>query len=425
VVFVFATTEPQKINQFAAPILSRCQRFDFRRIGVADIVSRLRGVLDQEGSGAADEALRIIARKADGGLRDALSILDQVISLTGGDVDAVSVRRVLGLVEEDRYLELLDILRDQRHGDVFVLVEGLIDEGYDLVEFYHGLMDTLRALLRLRLSPDARLDLPEGVRAQLLERAASFQPGDLVRMLASAAELENQGSLRRSPNPRLPIEMLLLRMSFLDRTVDIEELIRALGGAPPRPSGTPHREDAAPPGVEGSSPGGGGPGRRWRGGPPAVSVAEPTDAGGPRPDPRAPAGTAGGASPAEIEPSASAAEGWARWLEAASTVPAGLGPFLRSAAVTEGADGSIEVSMPAGPAVERLGRAAVIDQVRSGLTPYLGRAPVLVIRTGEEPKVGAGRLTEEAVREDTLRALYRQEPRLRRAVEELDLELMD
>jgi hypothetical protein len=81
--------------------------------------------------------------------------------------------------------------------------------------------------------------------------------------------------------------------------------------------------------------------------------------------------------------------------------------------------------MPAGPAVERLGRAAVIDQVRSGLTPYLGRAPVLVIRTGEEPKVGAGRLTEEAVREDTLRALYRQEPRLRRAVEELDLELMD
>jgi len=425
VVFVFATTEPQKINQFAAPILSRCQRFDFRRIGVADIVSRLRGVLDQEGSGAADEALRIIARKADGGLRDALSILDQVISLTGGDVDAVSVRRVLGLVEEDRYLELLDILRDQRHGDVFVLVEGLIDEGYDLVEFYHGLLDTLRALLRLRLSPDAPLDLPEGVRAQLLERAAFFQPGDLVRMLASAAELENQGSLRRSPNPRLPIEMLLLRMSFLDRTVDIEELIRALGGAPPRPSGTPQREDAAPPGAEGSSPGGGVPGRKRRGGQPAVSVPEPTDAGGPRPDRRAPAGTAGGASPAEIEPSASAAEGWARWLEAASTVPAGLGPFLRSAAVTEGADGSIEVSMPAGPAVERLGRSAVIDQMRSGLTPYLGRAPVLVIRTGEEPKVGAGRLTEEAVREDTLRALYRQEPRLRRAVEELDLELMD
>jgi DNA polymerase-3 subunit gamma/tau len=425
VVFVFATTEPQKINQFAAPILSRCQRFDFRRIGVADIVSRLRRVLDQEGSGAADEALRIIARKADGGLRDALSILDQVISLTGGDVDAASVRRVLGLVEEDRYLELLDILRDQRHGDVFVLVEGLIDEGYDLVEFYHGLLDTLRALLRLRLSPDAPLDLPEGVHAQLLERAASFQPGDLVRMLASAAELENQGSLRRSPNPRLPIEMLLLRMSFLDRTVDIEELIRALGGAPPRLSGTPHHEDAAPPGAEGSSPGGGGPGRKRRGGPPAVSVPEPTDAGGPRPDRRAPAGTAGGDSPAEIEPSASAAEGWARWLEAASTVPAGLGPFLRSAAVTEGADGSIEVSMPAGPAVERLGRAAVIDQMRSGLTPYLGRAPVLVIRTREEPKVGAGRLTEEAVREDTLRALYRQEPRLRRAVEELDLELMD
>src|SRR5688500_16096691 len=92
VIFVFATTEPQKIAQSAAPILSRCQRFDFRRIGVSDIVTRLEGVLGQEGVSAPEDALRIVARKADGGMRDALSLLDQVMSLTGGEIDADAVR---------------------------------------------------------------------------------------------------------------------------------------------------------------------------------------------------------------------------------------------------------------------------------------------------------------------------------------------
>src|SRR5690606_24742703 len=139
------------------------------------------------------------------------------MSLTGGEIDTEAVRRVLGLVEEERYLEVLDILREGRHGDVFELVDRLVDEGYDLVEFYHGLLDMLRVVLRLRLSPDADVDLKEGLRADLAERAASFEPTDLVRMLASAAELESLGSLRRSPNPRVPIEMLLLRMSYMDR----------------------------------------------------------------------------------------------------------------------------------------------------------------------------------------------------------------
>ncbi|HSM60844.1 MAG TPA: DNA polymerase III subunit gamma/tau, partial [Longimicrobiales bacterium] len=195
VLFVFATTEPQKIQQAAAPILSRCQRFDFRRLGVAEIVGRLQVVLEREGLEAPEEALRIIARKADGGMRDALSLLDQVLALTGGHVEDESVRRVLGLVEEERYLELLDVLADGRHGDVFALVERLMDEGYDLVEFYHGLMDILRTVLRLRLSPDVALDVREDLRGAFSERAARFAPGDLVRMLSAAAELESNGSL--------------------------------------------------------------------------------------------------------------------------------------------------------------------------------------------------------------------------------------
>jgi DNA polymerase-3 subunit gamma/tau len=342
VIFVFATTEPQKIQQAAAPILSRCQRFDFRRIGTSDIVSRLQGVLAQEGVDASDDALRIVARKADGGMRDALSLLDQVLSLTGGTVDADSVRRVLGLVEEERYLELLDIVRQARHGDVFTLVDGLLDEGYDLVEFYHGLLDVLRTLLRLRLSPDVPLDLRDDLRTALLERAHSFEPADLVRMLGTAAELESQGSLRRSPNPRLPIEMLLLRLSFLDRTVALEELLRAFGGEAPT-GGAGGARGGAPPAVGGGS----------------AQVRTTSRAGAARAQGATPeALEARGPSHAPMTAAAAADPGsaWQAWLEAGRGVP---------------------------------------------------------------------RVTEADVREGALNALFRQEPRLRRAVEELDLELME
>ena len=408
VIFVFATTEPQKIQQAAAPILSRCQRFDFRRIGVGDIVSRLADVLGEEGAGAPQEALRLIARKADGGMRDALSLLDQILSLTGGEVDVESVRRVLGLVEDERYVQLLDILVEGRHDEVFVLVQDLVDEGYDLVEFYYGLLDVLRVLLRLRLSPDAQVDMREDVRAQLAQRAGSFEPGDLVRMLTAAADLESQGSLRRSPNPRLPIEMLLLRMSFIDRTVGLEELIRALGGAPPTAGGA----------GRGGPVGGAGASTTSRGA--TGAAATPPEARGTNGrtdvDPR-PA-----AAPARAS---SALEAWERWLEDGRSVPRGLTAFLRAAEVREREPGHLTIRPLAGPAVERLGRPEILAEIRSGLETYLAAAPTIDVEV-EEPGAGnARRVTQNEVREDTMRALIRQEPRLERAVEELDLELME
>src|SRR5688500_2789356 len=156
VIFVFATTEPQKIQQAAPPILSRCQRFDFHRIGTADLVRRMGEVLSAEGIEAADEVLLPIAQKADGGMRDALSLLDQVLSFTEGSPTFEDVRRVLGLVGDELFLELMDIVAEHRHADVFSFVGRLQGDGYDLAEFYRGLADFLRALLLVKLSgPDA------------------------------------------------------------------------------------------------------------------------------------------------------------------------------------------------------------------------------------------------------------------------------
>jgi DNA polymerase-3 subunit gamma/tau len=419
VIFVFATTEPQKIQQVAAPILSRCQRFDFRRIGTSDIVARLQAVLAEEGVSAPEDALRIVARKADGGMRDALSLLDQVLSLTGGTVDAESVRRVLGLVEEERYLELLDIVREGRHGDVFGLIDSLLDEGYDLVEFYHGLLDVLRTLLRLRLSPDVPLDVREDLRTSLLERAQAFEAADLVRMLGTAAELESQGSLRRSPNPRLPIEMLLLRLSFLDRTVTIEELLGALGGSPPAGGAGGGPSAGA---VSGAAGGRGasrtGPGRA------PTAASEPAPSSAAPPAAPAPAAEPSPASPSEVH-FPDAASAWRGWLESGRGVPRGLGAFLRPASVTEDADGKIRVRGLAEPAVERLRDGAVLKAVRDGFALFLGRLADVVVDDRPGARAASSRVTEAEVREGALKALFRQEPRLRRAVEELDLELME
>src|ERR1700720_3332068 len=114
VIFVFATTEPQKIAQAAAPVLSRLQRFDLKRIGLADIIRRLSTVLEKEGVKASDDALSMIARAADGSMRGAPDLTDQVLSLGDGSITPARVRGALGLIPEDEFLELLTVVAEHR-----------------------------------------------------------------------------------------------------------------------------------------------------------------------------------------------------------------------------------------------------------------------------------------------------------------------
>jgi DNA polymerase-3 subunit gamma/tau len=285
VIFVFATTEPQKIQQAAPPILSRCQRFDFHRISTPDLVGRLRTVMAAEGLEAGDDVLLPIAQKADGGMRDGLSLLDQVLSFTEGAPTASDVRRILGLVGTEVYLELFGILSGRRQADVFRFVGRMLDEGYDLTEFYRGLADFIRALLIVRLGGGEPESVPGHLKPATAEMAGRFAPGDLLRMLAQVAELDADGRFRKSGEQRILIELLLLRFAYLESTVSIEDVMAALGGR----------------GGSGGNGGGGGDGGS-RG-----SVA-------PRPSPEAPAArpfersTAPAASPVASAPPAPPAE---------------------------------------------------------------------------------------------------------------------
>src|SRR5215213_150864 len=151
VVFVFATTEPQKIAQTAAPVLSRVQRFDLKRIGPADIRARLERVLREEKVVADGDALAMIARAADGSMRDALSLADQVLAMGEGEILPQRVRDALGLVAEDEYVALLDVIAERRAGDVFAFVARLANAGIDFGQFLTGFGDILRALLAVSL----------------------------------------------------------------------------------------------------------------------------------------------------------------------------------------------------------------------------------------------------------------------------------
>src|SRR5256884_1284931 len=243
VVFVFATTEPQKIAQSAAPILSRLQRFDFRRIGPHAITDRLKQVLAAEGLGADDDALRLIAKSADGGMRDGLSILDQVLSFGAGPVTAQRVRDVLGLIPDEMYGDLLRLVAERDAKAVFPLVERLVDAGADLGEFVAGAGEVRRALLLVGLEGTPG-GLTEGMLA-LIERYRSLlPPPDVVRLLAVLSEMETQ--LRTGGSARLAVELLLLRWAMMGRTVELEEVIRALGKNPGKGEEGRGKNDTAP-----------------------------------------------------------------------------------------------------------------------------------------------------------------------------------
>ncbi len=239
VVFVLATTEPHRI---LATILSRCQRFDFRPIPLAEIRDRLVWIAGREKIGLEAEAAFAIAKKADGSLRDALSLLDQVVAFGGDEVSLDAIHRLIGMPDEERYLELTTLLAAGDSGQTLSFVQQLRSEGYDLEEFYVGLLEHLRNCLLFAIGDGSSLaDVPERLYARYQETADELGAEDLLRMLTLATEEEQP--FRRSSRQSLVLEVLLVRLALLDRSVDLEVVLRSLGkgGRPPSQRATKKR----------------------------------------------------------------------------------------------------------------------------------------------------------------------------------------
>ncbi|HSY82273.1 MAG TPA: DNA polymerase III subunit gamma/tau [Gemmatimonadaceae bacterium] len=376
VVFVFATTEPQKIAQAAAPVLSRLQRFDLKRIPSSEIRARLAEVFDAEGLEADADALGLLARAADGSMRDALSLTDQVLALDpDAAVTAVRVRDALGLVPEDEYVAMLDLIATRRAGEVFAAVARLADLGVDFGLFLAGIADTIRAQLAIVLGA-APPDISASLRAALTERRSAWSSGDLLRMLHAITDLEQQ--FRKSVQQQLLVETLLLRFALLDRSVEIEAVLRQLGGAPP--------------------PGGGGA--------PA------------RPQPPPPPRPTGGLE--------------AKWGDIVSRLR-GPSPMLAAALdhakpVSMSAEGDLLIRLDEPNEVFQRKIEGGRDQILGVVREVIGTGKSVRLVLGDEAKAPAAppkRLTQETLKTDEVARLRRSDALLGAAIDALDLELMD
>ena len=434
VVFIFATTEPQKIAQAAAPVLSRLQRFDFKRIGPAEIRLRLEKVLKEEGVSAHPDALAMIARAADGSMRDALSLTDQVLAMGDGDVAPERVRDALGLVPEDEFIALLDLLAERRAGDVFAFVGRLADAGVDFGQFLTGFADIVRGQLAVTLGGVAP-DASERMREALLARRDAFPSGDLLRMLSALTELEPR--FRKSGQQQLLLEAMLVRFALLDRTVSLEAVLRGLGGA-----GGGVIDDAPVPRAQGVAPRA--PQQKadanrttdvaatdWRAVVRDADRARPASAPTPHAMP-----VAVGATP-RPDPVRATQDGVPdvsqlaeRWDELVTAMRA-KGNSLTATALEHAAPvavngkGDVTVALDeANPIYEQaLGKderevTAVLRGLFSGVERVVLRAPS---RSAAPPV----RLTDQMVRTERLTAMRRKDPVLDRAIDALDLDLAD
>ena len=216
-IFILATTEKHKI---LPTILSRCQIYDFNRMEVPEIVAHLKHVAESEGIKYEEEALNVIARKADGGMRDALSIFDQVASFTNGNITYAQTIENLNVLDYDYYFEVTDRLLEVDIPQVMLLLDKVLNKGFEAGHFIGGLAAHFRDLL---VSRDAQtlplLEVAESVRARYAEQAARCTP----RFLYAALKLCNDCDInyRTAPNKRLLVELTLIQVAQLLQQEDV------------------------------------------------------------------------------------------------------------------------------------------------------------------------------------------------------------
>ncbi|MCA1803417.1 MAG: DNA polymerase III subunit gamma/tau [Rhodothermaceae bacterium] len=223
-IFIFATTEPHKV---LPTILSRCQRFDFRRIKVDEIVDRLKNIAAAEQISIDEESLHVVARKADGALRDALGILDQVIAFCGTDIRHEDVLKALNVVGAGILFDLTRSIVEHDSTTGMQLVDRVLLDGHDIQEFLIGLTEHFRNLYFAREADNLSLiEASAEMKARYREVSSSFSEDDLMRLLHITNEA--QYKIREAHQPRIQLEVTVLKLIRMERTAGLAELMREI-----------------------------------------------------------------------------------------------------------------------------------------------------------------------------------------------------
>ena len=248
-VFILATTEKHKI---LPTILSRCQIFDFHRITVPDMVEHLKGICAKEGIEAEEAALHVVAVKADGALRDALSIFDQLVAFAGKKLDYATVAEHLHVLDQQTYFDVVDAVREAEVAKALLILDGIISRGFDPHHFITGLGAHLRNLLMSKdASTVALMEVTDDVKAQFSTQSASVDLRFLVRALDAVNQADVQ--YKGSNHQRLLVELTLMQLaSFIEAEKKKPELTPIEAGAwsvdapPPKAQANPVPAAAAP-----------------------------------------------------------------------------------------------------------------------------------------------------------------------------------
>lgn len=236
VLFILATTEPHRIP---ATIHSRCQRHDFRLLGTAEIVGRLREIVTAEGVAADDGSLALLTQAAAGSLRDAQSLLDQAIASLGNRLEDERVAELLGLVKADVLAEAAEAILARDAAQALHLVDRLASHGQDLRQYALELSAHLRDLMILKVCPEPG-SLLEGARVPLAicrRQAERTTVPELELMLKTLQQAE--GEMRRATQPRFLLEMALIRLTEIGRLQGLQELLERLAALEAGPPGGP------------------------------------------------------------------------------------------------------------------------------------------------------------------------------------------
>ena len=220
-VFIFATTDVHKVPLTS---ISRCQRFDFRRIEMIVMKKLLKEIAEAEKIKIDDLALSLIAKKADGALRDAQSLFDQVISFGGQNVDSLVLSKMLNLIDEDIYFTISDSILDKNFASAFDVSQKIYENGWNYIDFMNELIEHFRNIMTVVIRKNADLvESAEIYKNKYLEYADKFSEGDLLRIMTFLNKV--QWELKSSSNQKLKIEISLCHLIGLEKSSTISEIL--------------------------------------------------------------------------------------------------------------------------------------------------------------------------------------------------------
>ncbi|GFE62215.1 DNA polymerase III subunit gamma/tau [Geobacter sp. AOG2] len=371
--FIFATTEPHKVP---VTILSRCQRFDFKRILLPKLIERLRFIAGEEGISISDAALAMIARKGDGSMRDSLSVFDQVLAFCGNSVSDEDVATMIGAV--DRRL-LADISGAVFSGDTQGVLAGVkrVDGvGYNMRQFCQELIEHFRNLLVIRSvkNPGEILDLAEAELEELRRQGDGFSPQEIQRRLTLLLKAETE--MAYATFPRLILEIALLKAATLVPVIPIQELLEKLKGLESGAVHTPTLPwDASRPAAPASAAA---PAQRpepSRGEQPPRPAAEPPQQPSPSPRPQSRGGYAD----------------WERFVDFCVEKRPANGSVLEHGSPLKLEQGQMEIGFPVGYYLNMAQDADFIAEIRTLAQEFTGHETTIRIKaitpeTGEPPQ---------------------------------------